>query len=547
MDRPLTLSGFWLRLAALVLLTVPPLWVGLGDADCQFHMEVRAVASSQETWMRLADDAQAWRVPSWNGQPRINKPPLVVWMNLLAWAGLPADAPVDVLVYRARLLAAALGWLTLLGVLWMGRTLVNTRFGFAAAVVTGTNLFFLRNVRLATYDTYLLAFCTLSMAAALWALQPQGTRASRHRWGWALAGIFLAAGLLSKGPMALLLGGAPMILLCALQPAGRRSWRGLAGALGLALAMTLPWYVYVWHTVPDAVALWRTEFSAERDHGQPPWYYLGLLGLVFPWTLWLVAGLLHRGRADPRLRPALLWFIWIFVVLSLPGAKQQRYILPILPAVGLLVAGVLLQPAPFRVWTRLHTALLLGAAVVVSGLGFLPEPWLTRAGFDYPAHLGWPAAWSLGPGLLLFVLALKAGYVARAGWNERALWITAVGLVVAATPALHLYAQGGRSQYPQRSEIEQVAALTRDQPLYYLDGPFTEPQYIHPDPRFRLYARRVPPGRTLDQLRALPGPAWLTVPDQAKVDRELRRVGWQPDLTYRDKGPLRRLYFKPAP
>ena len=98
MDRPLTPSGFWLRVIALVLLTVPPLWFGLGDADCLFHMEVRAVASSQETWMRLADDAQAWRVPSWNGQPRINKPPLVVWMNLLAWAGLPADAPVDILV-----------------------------------------------------------------------------------------------------------------------------------------------------------------------------------------------------------------------------------------------------------------------------------------------------------------------------------------------------------------------------------------------------------------------------------------------------------------
>ncbi len=532
---------------ALVLLTVPPLWVGLGDADCLFHMEVRAVASSQETWMRLADDAQAWRVPFWNGQPRIIKPPLVAWMNLLAWAGLPADAPVDALVYRARLLAAALGWLTLLGVLWMGRTLVSTRFGFAAAVVTGTNLFFLRNVRMATYDTYLLAFCTLSMAAALWGLQPQGTHTTRHRWGWALAGIFLGAGLLSKGPMALLLGGAPMILLCAWQPTGRRPWAGLAGALGLALAMTLPWYVYVWQTVPDAVTLWRTEFSAKRERGQPPWYYLGLLGLVFPWTLWLVAGLVRRGRADPRLRPALLWFIWIFIVLSLPGAKQQRYILPILPAVGLLAASVLLNPAPSRVWARAHTALLLITALAVSCLGFLPEPWLTRAGFDYPARLGWPAAWSLGPGLLLFVLALKAGYVARAGWHENALWITAAGLAVATTPALYLYAQGTHSSYSQRAEIEQVAALTRDHPLYYLQGSFTEARYIHPDPRFRLYARRVPPGLTLDQLRERPGPAWVTAPDHPAADRALRHAGWQPNRTYRDQGPLRRLYFKPAP
>lgn len=547
MDRPLTPSGFWLRLAALMALTLPALWVGLGDADCMFHMEVRAIASSQETWMRLAAHEQDWRIPSWNGEPRINKPPLVVWLNLCAWAGVSPDAPVDVLVHRARLLASSLGWLTLLAVVWLGRSLVGARFGFAAAAITGANLFFLRHVRMATYDTYLLAFCTLAMAATAWALQPRGPRATRHGWGWLLAGLSLAAALLSKGPMAWLLGGAPMFLLCAMQPTGRRGWTGLAGALLLAAGLTLPWYLYVWQTIPNAVELWRAEFAAERDRGQPPWYYLGLLGLMFPWTLWLLAAVVHSRTADPRLRTVLAWFFWIFIALSLPDAKQQRYILPILPAGGLLAAGLLLQAAPGRSWARLHAVLLMVAALAVAALGFLPEPWLVRAGLDHPLHLGWPAAWSLIPGLPLIALAFRAWSIARSGWSESLLWLTAAGLALAATPTLFLYAQGSRGHLAQRAEIEHVAALTREHPLYYLQGSYAEPQYIHPDPRFRLYARRVPPGRTLDQLRALSGPAWVTAPDHPAADRALRGAGWQPDRTYRDKGPLRRLYFKPAP
>jgi len=92
--------------------------------------------------------------------------------------------------------------------------------------------------------------------------------------------------------------------------------------------------------------------------------------------------------------------------------------------------------------------------------------------------------------------------------------------------------------------VEQVAALTQGQPFFHLTGPYTEPQFEHPDPRFRLYARRVVPGRNLEQLRQLTGPAWVTAPVHHNADRDLRRAGWTAVLDYQDKGPLRRLYRK---
>ena len=65
-------------------------------------------------------------------------------------------------------------------------------------------------------------------------------------------------------------------------------------------------------------------------------------GLVVPWTIWLIAELSQPFVSTTRLpRKRLLipwiWFTWLFVMFFIPGAKQQRYILPIVAPVALLV------------------------------------------------------------------------------------------------------------------------------------------------------------------------------------------------------------------
>ncbi len=546
-------TGLWRRALLLLLLAVPPLLAGLGENDCVFHMEVRTVGSTLETWL-AADAGQGhWLIPSWNGQPRVNKPPLAVWITRLAWLGLSTEAPVDTLVWRARLAGVAAALLTLLAVAWAGWTLCNGRFGLAAAAVTGTSLFFLRNARLATYDTYLLAFGSLAMAAAWWALQP-GQPAGRrpHRFtGWLISGLALGLAILSKGPLALLLVGMPILIAAAFHRDRRTLLTGALVALVLALAVAAPWYLWIVQQVPEAARLLLTEYEAERVDGQPPWYYLGLIGLVFPWSIWMVAGSIMPFRKGERtwsdqLKPAALWFFWILIVLSLPEAKQQRYILPILPAAGLLAAGAWGRSDPggrlmrFLGWGQL--AMMLVVSLAVAALPWLAPARAARAGLDYPFRADWPAAVFVVASLLLALVAFIAVQSWRRGRAECGLWLTALWMSMLATPGLWVYARSERGHYEHRAAVERVAALTRGQPFHYLAGPYTEPQYIHPDPRFRLYAKRVPTPLALERALQLDRPAWLTAPVHEKTDRALKKRGWTAVMDYRDKGPVRRLY-----
>ena len=548
MPADLSFKGIALRVALLLVLVLPPLVAGLGAGDCKFHMEVRAIASSLETRQRLATDPDAWLVPSWNGAPRVNKPPLVVWMNLLAWTGLPADADVDTLVLRARWVGVSLALLALLATVWAGAALGHVRLGFAAAVLCGTMLFFLRQMRIATYDTHLLAFCTLAVAAGLWAMS--GNRPASRAWCWLLAGLSLGAAAMSKGPLAFLLGGGPLALLAALRPDRRRWIPAALGSLVVAALVALPWYVYVLNHVPDAIRLLKTEFSAERQDAQPIWYYLGLIGLVFPWSLWLIAWLVRAIRRHSSLPQNLhlvaAWFVFILVVMSLPDAKQQRYILPILPAAALLAAGALWSCGDNATASRRlllgHGALMLVASFAFGIFGTGQGIFLNKGWVREPELSG--LAVGVYPLLTLGLVGLCLVYVraARAGRIEQAIWIAAAWMSCLATPGLFAYALSPNGRYAHRAEVEQVGELTRDEPFYYLEGPFTEPQYVHPDPRFRLYARRVLPGLAHGEIASITGPAWITAPVHEQVDPALKGAGWEAVMDYRDKGPVRRLY-----
>lgn len=545
------------RALLLLALVLPPLLSGLYTSDCLYHMEVRALASSQETWLRQQEDPQAWLLPTWNGAPRVNKPPLVVWMNLLAWTGLPPDTPVDDLVYRARLVGVGLALLTLLAVVWAGFTLGSGALGFAAAAVTGTSLFFIRQMRLASYDTYLVAFCAIAVAAVLWAMQPAQPqeRAAQHRWGWVLAGLALGLAVLAKGPLALLICATPIVVIGLGLPRRRRLF--LAGLImvSVAAAVALPWYAYILKVVPNAVELLKTEYEANRERRAPFWYYLNILGLILPWCVWLAAGLwtAHRRRADgtTTLRCALIWFAAIFVLFSLHTAKQQRYLAPILPAAGLLAAGVILD-APFRRalsysrLVRMHGGALLALSLAYGIFGsrqdwFLELGWIKRP--ELEGLPGWVFL-AIMPGLAL--LAAAVWRQARSGSREAVVWLTAGWMSLAATPALFAYSQTYHGRYEHRAAVERVATLTRGQPFFHLTGTYTQPRYVRPDPKFLLYSRRIVPGLSPHEAHRQPGPAWLTAPVHDVADRDLKRHGWEPVLEYADQGPPRRLYHKPA-
>jgi 4-amino-4-deoxy-L-arabinose transferase-like glycosyltransferase len=427
----------WLVLLAILIVCAPSLLLGIDVRLSTHTMENVALVTSQETWLRMAGgESRAWLVSMNDGVARLEKPPMLAWLNLLAWSDLdPAIATPQQLTFRARCVTAALGLMMLAAIFWMGRMLGDLRLAALAALVVGSTLFFQRQSRTASYDMYFVAWTTLAVASGLWAMRPFGLPASpaRRVIGWGLCAV------------------APLIAAIAMvgRPGSRRAdCIGLIAALLLSAAPVALWYWYVFEAYPEMAerALGREVRQPRAGDFQPVYYYLGLLGLVFPWTLWLIGGLIEPFKiADrSRRRAAMLAFIWfalVFVGFSIPAAKQQRYILTIMPAVGLLISTFFrehddraAQSRPDRLFEVIAagTWIVLGLlSLIVPGF-FARQDWFTTIfarWMEEPepavAPMPWLWAMALAAGLLAIVL-LGWRWRARSPWKSAvvmALWM----------------------------------------------------------------------------------------------------------------------------
>jgi len=503
----------WLWLLAVLAVCAVPMLVAVGRADSKRTMENIAVLSAQETWLRqhgwqdIPADPNAWLMPTRNGDPRIVKPPMVIWMDMLAWTGLtPQTSTAEQLIFRARMVSVGMGLLTVAGVFWLGCVLGDHKLAVMSALAAGTCLFLQRQARTASYDIHMTGWATLAVASAIWAMQPFKPLPGRavSLIGWGLAGVALAGAFLSKGPLALLVGAAPVLCtMMVVKDHWRRHAWGLAGMLLVAAVLTAPWYFYLFSVVRNAGGALEHEYRAGRKEFQPPYYYLGLLGLILPWSVWLVGGLFQpfmrsSGEARRRLMVPWAWFVLIFVAFSIPGAKQQRYILPIIPAAALLIGqlwryheslaqrgetdpGVNLLRVP-------HWVLVIVVSVLVWPF-FVSQDWMVRRGWLDTIPIGAiPQVYAASAGVILTALA-----VLGARWHYKwkpmhAALTMSVWSAVLMTFVWYARSTGGRGIHPVRAPAERVAEITDGAVIGYLKNP----KYpLVPNEEFLLYARRI--------------------------------------------------------
>ncbi|MEM7680888.1 MAG: hypothetical protein AAF288_02935 [Planctomycetota bacterium] len=558
----------WLALAAVLLIAVPPLVLQPAARDTHRVMENVSVGSSQETWLLLhrpdlanpesTPPGPAGVVPSWGGNPRLTKPPGLIWANLAATYDLTPDTagPREVLA-RYRLLAAGLAGLMVAATFWAGVTLAGRSAGVAAAAVLCSMVFlFMKAGRTAAYDTHLAAWCTLAVAAGLWALRPTGppTAPLRRLAGWSLGFVALTCALWTKGPVALVLV-APAWAAFALLAPGRRLLSlaaMLVATLGATFAFAGPYALMLEWAQPGSLrAMFAKEYTAERKQQdyQSPAYYLMLFGWVVPWTAYLVGGLLLpwirvAGRARAPVWIALVWLGLLAVLLSIPGAKQERYAIPMLPPAALAVAMVLVVHSRLRQagrpdlgagWLYLPTVIAtLGVILLLAGLLTLQPVWVRWGWLDEPEID--PAAskwWAVG-------LILPAGIALAAGWlwrtHRAVLGAVVMAVSIAMTGSLYwsLYA---RAQGQQDASLPAAVALNQklgQDTLYELTGP---PRTLTPlidREAFLFGLRRIVPRATPSELRDLA--------QQASIEQ--RFVYVLAERTDADNGRMTRLGFE---
>ncbi len=557
-EPPLTRGRAAGMVILVLLMAIPSLLSGLRNADVTYHMEVLTVGTGLHTWRAVEEgDARALLVPQWNGHTRIHKPPLTVWSQILLWTGLTPDrTDPNVAAYRARLFGVGLGLLTILATIWAGRTLHNMRTGLIAGLALATMFLFVKQFRMASYDTYLTAFTTVSMAALLAARQgitgirPGGVRP----WLYAvLAGAALGLAILSKGPLAILFVLLPGVLLLG----WRRPSRGMCLlALGVtvltAAAVALPWYAYILEEIGHSGNRLVKEYQATRSDYQTPFYYVALIALVAPWTFWFIdrfgASIRSRSLKADAGWEAMIWFLAIFIVMSIPGAKQQRYIVPILPAAALLIAEALRvmrtdpkarwRPGSIHAWTLMLLSILLPLFVML-------QPLMIRWGaLEKPEIAGTPLPVSLVAAVILWMVARLVHRSAGAGDGMRTAWLTALWMMILGAYAYHGYARSYHGRYEQRPFTEDVRRLTEGQSVGHIDFPDAGHYKDKPDEKFLLYFRRPVPTVEPEGIEGGNGPMFMVVPDEERYRTVLDAAGYLRVMEGHDGRHRRAVYRK---
>ncbi|MBV8619756.1 MAG: glycosyltransferase family 39 protein [Curvibacter sp.] len=279
-----------------------------------------------------------WITPRLNGLLYFEKPPLQYWGGALAMALFGVND------FSARLWSGLAGLATVALVGHTGRRLWGERAGRLAWVVMAGTTWLVLNSHFLSLDAGLCATLTLALCGFLLAQHDQARGQARSPWMLA-AWLGLALAVLSKGLVGLLIPGAVLVLhsLWRLDFRIWRAMRWLSGGL-LFMLVTVPWFWVVSRHNPDFAWFFFIHEHFDRyldpSHNRegPWWYFLPFLALGFmPWTSAL-PWLARVRRADFAEGFLLLWAGFVLLFFSASSSKLPSYILPMFPALALLLA-----------------------------------------------------------------------------------------------------------------------------------------------------------------------------------------------------------------
>lgn len=410
MDR--ALLG-WRPYALLVLLCLGLYLPGLISLPVTDRDEARFAQASRQ--MLETGDLIAIR---FQDEARNKKPAGIYWLQAASVA-LLSNAESDAIgPYRLpSLLGASAAALLTFG---MGARLVGRKAAFLGAALLAASFGLGVEAHLAKTDAVLLG-CIAAAQLALARIYLDAKAGLRPPWGFAL--LFwaaLAAGILIKGPVAPLLAALTIAALCLSERRARwlRDLRPLPGVILLAL-IVLPWLVAISTATQGAFLsdslgqdFLGKLIGAQESHGAPPLYYLALLMISFwPGTLFLgpaIAWGWAQRRADAE-RFLIAWGIPFWIVLELVPTKLPNYLLPVYPALALMIGRALVAAGeqPLTSWRALDRIVIALWALASLGLAVML--------LLVPLRYG-PGA--LAAGAVAALIVLYTGQrVARSAWR----------------------------------------------------------------------------------------------------------------------------------
>jgi 4-amino-4-deoxy-L-arabinose transferase-like glycosyltransferase len=355
------------RALILLLLAFTILWFG----NLDYRKLVRPDEGRYAEIPREMTATGDWLTPRLNGIKYFEKPPLQYWATAAAYEIFGEHE------WSARLWPAVSGFAGVLLIYFAGAALFGTVAGFYAALILASSLGYVFIAHVATLDMGVSFFMTLTLTGLLLGLrEPQATPARRIWIHAAWAGMAFAA--LSKGLIGVVLPGVVVAgyVLTERDFGLLRRLHVLSGG-ALFIALAAPWFIAVSIANPEFFDFFfiyehfqRFLTTAHRRPG-PWWYFFPILVFsILPWIVTLCDALpkMWKRRGAPSLfqpqRFLLLWIVLIFAFFSLSSSKLPSYILPIFPALALLMGLRLTEIAPKSLGWHLAPVLAIALAVI---------------------------------------------------------------------------------------------------------------------------------------------------------------------------------------
>jgi 4-amino-4-deoxy-L-arabinose transferase-like glycosyltransferase len=401
-----------------------------------------------------------WITTRLNGIKYFEKPPLQTWMNALTFTLFGVGD------WQARLWTGLCGIFGVLMTGYAGMRVYGRRVGLYAALVLGSSFYWIACSQINSLDMGLSGMMTLALSALLIAQRDGATAHENRNWMLACwAGMALA--VLSKGLIGLILpGGVLVFYTLASRDWGIWTRLHLGKGLLLFFAIAAPWFVLVGLKNPEQPHFFFIHEHFDRfllkEHKREAawWIFLALLAAgCVPWLGVLVQSMVQASRRahvshPERFRPGLLLLVWVVFIIAFftkSSSKLPGYVLPVFPAVALMVAHYL-ATASRR--TRAANASLL-VAIGAAFLAFVPfmTRLAKRGGEDALYQQCQP--WVLAAGIVAVVGGVLALLYARQNQNDRSV----IALAIAGFFSTHLMLAGFEPIGEARSGVKMIPAI----------------------------------------------------------------------------------------
>jgi 4-amino-4-deoxy-L-arabinose transferase-like glycosyltransferase len=322
----------------LILLSYPLFFHKLGDRDLWSPDEDEYVQVNREMVLE-----GHWIYPTANGQPYNIKPPLFNWLGS-SFAKLNGE----VTEYTSRLPSALAASAGLLVLYFLGRRLFGHRAGFLSALIIGTSPIYIEFGRWIQINMISTVLLMATLGLFYWGYSDERKRAAAYLLMYVPMGL----GTLNMGPVNVVM---PMIViglyLIAMKDVKHVIRLKIGWGILIYLAIVAPWYVAVslkGGYAHNLIILTNiTRYFKEFAHVRPFYYYLTTTPPYFlPWFIFLPGAfyLCFSQQTKMERKQLLFPFLWVvglFVFFSISKTKRSEYLLPIFPAMALLVGYVI--------------------------------------------------------------------------------------------------------------------------------------------------------------------------------------------------------------